>query len=227
MPLITVPFSRLYTGTFLSLFLLVGLTVSVNYFGMFYSFDNSVLQFLLEARTPLLTQIFLVFTFLGNPSFVLPLATLLGLFFLAKKEFYYFILFFGTIFGSSLFWFFLKIITNRSRPTLFSPLVSESAPSFPSGHAALSVAFFGLLAYLFAGGVKTHRARINIFFVWIFIVFGIGLSRLYLGVHYPTDVLAGYLSGLFFLFLGIGLFEQLTQKRAPADKNDERSLLNP
>jgi undecaprenyl-diphosphatase len=215
MPLLKISFSRLFAGAFIALFLLAGLTVSVNYFGMFRSFDNAILQFIYGARGPMLTNMFLVFTFMGDSSFILSVTALLGIIFFYKKWFAYFLLFSGTMFGSAVSTSLLKILAHRARPS-FSPLIPENAFSFPSGHATLSVAFFGLIAYLSASNVRTRTMRVNIFFVWLFAVFIIGLSRLYLGVHYPTDILAGYLAGLFFLCFGIGLFERFA-KKIPAE----------
>lgn len=214
MPLFRISFSRLFAGSLIALFSLIVLTVAVNYFGMFASFDNSLLQFIYSARGPILTKVFLAFTFFGGASVILSITTLLAVIFFYKKEFAYFLLFLGTMFGNAAFAFLLKIVVHRARPS-FSPLIREDSFSFPSGHATLSVAFFGLIAYLLAGSVKTQAARINIFFVWLFLVFAIGLSRLYLGVHYPTDVLAGYLTGFFWLCLGVGFFEQLAIKKIP------------
>lgn len=204
-----ISFSRLLAGALGALFLLVGLTIAVNYFGMFRTLDTSILQFIYGARSPMLTKIFLAFTFLGSAPVILSATALLAVFLFYKKEFAYFLLFFGTMFGNAVFAFLLKVFIHRPRPS-FAPLVSEDSFSFPSGHATLSVAFFGLLAYFFASAAKTRTMRINIFFIWVFLAFGIGFSRLYLGVHYPTDVAAGYLIGLFFLFIGIGLFKRLS-----------------
>ncbi len=212
MPLLNISFSRLFAGALGALLLLVGLTVAVNYFGMFASLDNSILQFIYGARGPMLTKVFLALTFLGGAPVILPITVLLAIVLFYKKEFAYFLLFMGTMFGGAAFAFLLKILVHRARPSFF-PLVSEDSFSFPSGHATLSIAFFGLIAYLATGAVKTRTARINIFFIWLFLVFGIGLSRLYLGVHYPTDILAGYLTGFLWLCLGIGFFEQLGNKR--------------
>lgn len=211
MPLLKISFSRLFAGALGALLLLIGLAVAVNYFGMFASLDNSLLQFIYGARGPWLTKIFLAFTFLGSAPVILSITALFGAIFFYKKKFAYFLLFFGTMFGNAAFAFLLKILVHRARPS-FSPLVSEDSFSFPSGHATLSIAFFGLIAYLAASATKKRISRINIFFIWLFLVFGIGLSRLYLGIHYPTDVLAGYLTGFFWLCLGIGCFELVNKK---------------
>lgn len=211
MSLLKISFSRLFAGALGALLLLGGLTAAVNYFGMFSSFDNDILQFIYGARDPWFTKLFLAFTFFGSAPVIFSATTLLAAILFYKKEFAYFLLFMGTMHGGASFAFLLKILTHRARPS-FSPLVSEGSFSFPSAHATLSIVFFGLIAYLSASFFKTQSARINIFFVWIFLVFGIGLSRLYLGVHYPTDIFAGYLTGFVWLCLGIGLFEQLAQK---------------
>lgn len=214
MPLIKISFPRLFAGAIAALLLLVGLTLAVKYFGMFRGFDAAVLQFLYNARDPLPTNVFLAFTFLGEANFILPATILLAAVLFAKREFGYFFLFLGTIFGSAAFLFAFKFLAHRPRPTLFPPLVVENSFSFPSGHALLAVAFYGLIAYLAASGVQTAGARRVIFVLYVFLALTIGISRLYLGVHYPTDVLAGYLAGFAWLCFGIGLFEWFATKKA-------------
>lgn len=87
----------------------------------------------------------------------------------------------------------LKYAVGRDRPT-FGPL-SESTPSFPSGHAASSMALYGLLAYM-ALRMARGAFRWLLFAGASLLVVAIGLSRVYLGVHYPSDVIAGWLVGL-------------------------------
>jgi undecaprenyl-diphosphatase len=214
MPLLKISFSRLLAGAILALVLLAGLAIAVNYFGMFRGFDTALLQFFSGIHTPILTKVFLAFSSLGELPFILSATGIFALFLLHKKDFAYFLLFFGSVAGSSAFWFIFKLLIQRPRPEIFPPLTIETSFSFPSGHASFAVIFFGLLAYFAAGGVRTRTARFGILFVWIFLCLAIGISRLYLGVHYPTDVLAGYLSGLFFLCLGIELFESLAQQKS-------------
>ncbi|MBI2120089.1 MAG: phosphatase PAP2 family protein [Parcubacteria group bacterium] len=179
---------------------------------MFSAVDTTVLTFLFTLRDPLLTNIFLAFTFLGEAKFILPATVLLAIILFIKKEFGYFLLFLGTIFGGAVFLFLFKFLIHRPRPTLFEPLVVENSFSFPSGHALLAVAFYGLIAYLAASAARTRKTRSLLFILWLLLALGIGFSRLYLGVHYPTDVLAGYLAGFVWLCLGVGLFEQLFSK---------------
>jgi undecaprenyl-diphosphatase len=92
----------------------------------------------------------------------------------------------------------LKGVFQRARPELFDSGYQASFYSFPSGHATVAVGFYGMLTVILAyrlGGA----ARWAVAFCGVLVVLLIGLSRLYLGVHYPTDVIAGYLSALLWL----------------------------
>lgn len=95
--------------------------------------------------------------------------------------------------GSIVLTTFLKAVFRRTRPELFQSDYTASFYSFPSGHATVAVGFYGTLAMLLAlrlGGWK----RWTVAGAGVALVLLIGFSRLYLGVHYPTDILAGYLS---------------------------------
>ncbi|UOK59735.1 phosphatase PAP2 family protein [Bacillus sp. OVS6] len=83
---------------------------------------------------------------------------------------------------------------KRDRPT-FNPLITESGYSFPSGHSMVSFSFLGILAYLLTLMVKKKSLKVLIMALFFFIVFLIGFSRIYLGVHYPSDVIAGFAAG--------------------------------
>jgi undecaprenyl-diphosphatase len=87
----------------------------------------------------------------------------------------------------------LKLIFHRPRPpaAFFGTPLPDSY-SFPSGHALFSVCFFGVLAELASARVKSRASRVAIWMAAVVLAFVIGLSRVYLGVHYPSDVIAGY-----------------------------------
>jgi undecaprenyl-diphosphatase len=88
----------------------------------------------------------------------------------------------------------LKYSFDRLRPTpFFVPM--PRTPSFPSGHALFSFCFYGVLAGLLAGRIRSLRLRVLIWTLAAVTVGLVGLSRIYLGVHYPSDVIAGYLTG--------------------------------
>ena len=85
----------------------------------------------------------------------------------------------------------LKIVLRRPRPPVFFGLPHAFSYSFPSGHAFVGTVFYGLLAGILAGLYPRRRARIVA--AWALLVLAIGFSRVYLGYHYPTDVLGGWL----------------------------------
>ena len=83
----------------------------------------------------------------------------------------------------------------------------EKSFSFPSGHATIAVAFYGFIIYFLIKNVKSWNRKINIFFTGFILIILIGFSRLYLGVHFVSDVWAGYLIGAIWLIIGIGFTE--------------------
>ncbi|MCG8483928.1 MAG: phosphatase PAP2 family protein [Clostridia bacterium] len=106
----------------------------------------------------------------------------------------------------------LKLIFQRERPDILR-LVEESSLSFPSGHAMVSMCFYGFLAYLILR--NSNNKLIRIVSVWMigFIIVMIGISRIYLGVHYASDVLAGFAFGWVWMFLMIIAMEQFYKRR--------------
>ncbi len=98
-----------------------------------------------------------------------------------------------------------KLFFDRPRPEL--ALYIEHTPSFPSAHATIAVAFYGFLAWMIMRNVSGWKAKIHIFFVTLILILLIGFSRLYLGVHYLSDVLAGYFVGGMMLVFSIALLE--------------------
>ena len=94
----------------------------------------------------------------------------------------------------------LKNIVQRPRPTEFR-LIDEKGYSFPSGHSMVSAAFYGFLIYLIFKNVKNKYLKwISIILLTILIIL-IGISRIYLGVHYTSDVLAGFLISISYLII--------------------------
>lgn len=105
------------------------------------------------------------------------------------------LLVFGSVAGGSLLSSALKIGFARPRPDLVDHLVNVSSASFPSGHAMLSAAIYLTLGALLARTEARRSVRGFLFGVAMFLTLIIGVSRVYLGVHYPTDVLAGWSMG--------------------------------
>jgi len=99
----------------------------------------------------------------------------------------------------------LKGVFRRARPELFDSGYQASFYSFPSGHATVAVGFYGMLTVILAYRLR-GLARWAVAVSGVLVVLLIGLSRLYLGVHYPTDILAGYLAALLWLVCVGGVY---------------------
>ena len=110
-----------------------------------------------------------------------------------------------TLAGTTVFVYVAKLVFDRPRPALAVYL--ENTNSFPSGHAAIAVALYGFFAYLLLRDIKKKKYRVLTILFAILFISTIGFSRIYLGVHYVSDVWTGYLLGFFWLLIGISLNE--------------------
>jgi len=102
----------------------------------------------------------------------------------------------------------LKLIVRRARPTGFR-LIAETGYSFPSGHSMVSMAFYGYLIYLIYKNVRNKKLRWTLMTCFSLLILIIGLSRIYLGVHYTSDVFAGFLFSLGYLVVYIKLTDPI------------------
>ena len=113
----------------------------------------------------------------------------------------------------------LKLLFSRPRPEPFFGLASPITHSFPSGHAMVSCCFFGVLAAILAArGAPWARSRLKrmaIFAAAAILVALMGFSRVYLGFHYPTDVLAGYAAAAIWLVLVRAVYPVFTKPSSP------------
>ena len=103
--------------------------------------------------------------------------------------------------------FGLKNIVRRARPDEFR-IIEEAGYSFPSGHSMVSMAFYGLLIYLIYKKVNNKYLKNCLIILLSIIILLIGLSRIYLGVHYTSDVLAGFLLGLSYLIIFVSIINE-------------------
>ncbi len=134
-------------------------------------------------------------TILGNTESVMVFTTLLLVYSIMKKKFKFAWIILLAVIGASLLDFLLKWGFDRNRPEVVPHLVQAYFYSFPSGHAFISAILYPLLAVFLikiTGNLKAKRIIIS---VTVLIVILIGFSRVYLGVHYPSDVIAGWLIG--------------------------------
>lgn len=170
-----------------------------------------------DALSTILRTVMLDVTALGNNG-LLAMVALLGTGFLvaAGKRHLAALLGAGIVtgIGASVI---LKLLFQRARPDVVAHLVTVKTASFPSGHAMNSAVVYLTMAVLLARGQKNPGARLYILGVGIGLTLLIGLSRLYLGVHWPTDVLMGWLFGASWAALIAWAGARLQQKGAVED----------
>lgn len=161
--------------------------------------DTAISQIIYSLRNPFLTNVMYVFTFLGSDILLL-FSSLITIFLVLRKHKHEALLFIFVLGMTALVNIFLKSVIQRPRPTIDPLLTITNSYSFPSGHAMNSFVFYTLLAYFVYHFTKKKRLSTIISTFSLLLIALIGLSRVYLGVHYPTDVLGGYLAG-FFIFI--------------------------
>lgn len=144
----------------------------------------------------------LFITFLGKHHFLIPANLVLIIYFVLQHENWFSIRIIAIALSSLVLMLLLKYLFQRKRP--LSPLLQAAKGlSFPSGHAIMSVTFYGLLLYIFLHTSDTPWIRYMITSVLVLLILLIGYSRVYLRVHYASDVLAGFVIGLLWLLLSL------------------------
>jgi membrane-associated phospholipid phosphatase len=154
--------------------------------------DRNVSQTLHEHATPGWTDVFTAITWMGNLATLVVVLAVAGVV-LARRRWYgdlQFLLL--TALGTKVLTEVFKWSFQRDRPFFPDPLATESTYSFPSGHASMSMAVYGAVAIIVARRVTNLGLRIAVLVGVALLIGLIGFSRIYLGVHYLTDVIAGY-----------------------------------
>jgi undecaprenyl-diphosphatase len=147
----------------------------------------------------------LAITFLGKHVFLVP-ANLILIFYLmfVADQTWLSIRVLAIALSSLALMFVLKWLFNRKRP--LSPLLNAAKGlSFPSGHAIMSVSFFGSLIYWVSHSAAPHTLRFVLILILVILIMLIGFSRIYLRVHYTSDVLAGFMIGVIWLLIALAV----------------------
>ncbi|MDA8430879.1 MAG: LssY C-terminal domain-containing protein [Geobacteraceae bacterium] len=201
LPLTLLGIAFLYT-----LLLLGGIVEDILTLDPIVAVDTRLANLLYFYRNEFLVKGFLWITLLGTAKVVLSVALLSTLLFWIWKKREFILPFWVTICSSGIFSLFGKVAIHRQRPSGIA-VFTESSFSFPSGHATIATALYGFLVYFLWRQTDSWRAKLNIFFTGSVFILAIGFSRLYLGVHFLSDVLGGYLLGLLWLNIGICMVE--------------------
>ena len=221
----TTPTNQKRWFEFLSLSLLLGLAAAIGAL-IFFSwltdqvFEGDALQFDEATRaavhtlaSPLMTAVMRFLSFVGS-TIVLTIGTIIVcVWFATKKWGREAKLFAATMIGAALLNITLKLTFQRARPTPFFNLTPPETYSFPSGHSLASACFFGALAAILTARLKRRRARTMVWIVCATMFLSIGFSRIYLGVHHTTDVIAGFSAALIWILVVRFVEISLSHKR--------------
>lgn len=164
--------------------------------GSTQNFDDAVLRWIGARRDPTYDSIMLEITSLGTASVVTMVVGVAALFLWLNQHKHSAILLFVSTFGGVILNNLLKAGFGRPRPDVIPWGAPATFYSFPSGHAMSATVVYSTVAYLAARLQRTHAARMSIMAVAAIVILLICVSRLYLGVHYPSDVMAGVVIGL-------------------------------
>jgi membrane-associated phospholipid phosphatase len=165
------------------------------------------------------TQVMSAITLLAKHKFLIPAnLSLIGYFLFMRKRTWFSIRVAAIALSSLGIMFLLKYLFKRKRPQ--PPLVRPAKGlSFPSGHAIMSVTFYGLLIYIISQTQKNKPVKWSLIILLVMLIQFIGFSRIYLRVHYASDVLAGYIMGLAWLLISLDLLKRIE------DYNKQYNLL--
>jgi len=171
--------------------------------GNISNFDNSIYSLISNTISNSMTSFMKIITFLGSAYTIITITVLLILF--SKDKIYFSINLIGIFLLNQL----LKHIIQRPRPVDIN-IINESGYSFPSGHSMVSMAVYGLIIYYIYKNINNKRLKWILILLLSILILLIGFSRIYLGVHFPSDVLGGFILSLIWLIMFILIIDNKT-----------------
>lgn len=176
-------------------------------------FDQLVISLIQDLESSNLTGIMKFFTKIGSFSSVLVICLLSAFFlFFVLKHRTELLLFVIVTIGTPIINKILKGLFQRARPELHR-LIEIGGYSFPSGHAMNAFSVYGILTFLLWRHIPTRLGRAALIMISSIFILMIGISRVYLGVHYPSDIIAGYFASSFWLVISIWFFQKYREKQ--------------
>jgi undecaprenyl-diphosphatase len=171
--------------------------------------DMAIFQKLQRLVNPQTDRFMLFITWLGKHQFLVPANLVLILFFLViHKQSWFSVRVAAIALSSLVLMLLLKKLFRRKRP--LAPLLQAvRGLSFPSGHAMMSVTFYGLIIYILSHTIQQAWLFIVLTILLVVLILLIGFSRVYLRVHYASDVTAGFIIGFCWLFISLGVIKKL------------------
>jgi undecaprenyl-diphosphatase len=176
-------------------------------------FDSTIIGYVQGMESPALTQIMKFFTFIGSAPVVVVISlSLLFFLYIVLHHRLELIFFVYAVIGSALLNQLLKHFFHRIRPN-FHRLIDIGGYSFPSGHAMNAFTVYAAITFLLWRHIPYRWGRCILIVVSIIMIIMIGTSRIYLGVHYPSDIIGGYFASGFWVGTAILFFQIYKEKR--------------
>ncbi len=176
--------------------------------------DMRLSNWLHSHRTPSLTRAMFASTFFGSTGAVTCIAVAFGLYLIWRRRFHWLAVVVSTVFGGMLLNKLLKFAFQRPRPFFADPILTLTDYSFPSGHTMMATALYGVLAAYLLTRSTDWRWRVLIVVAAALMIGLVAFSRIYLGVHYLSDVLGAMAEGFAWLSLCLTLMYWVRQQRS-------------
>jgi len=181
--------------------------------GKVAEFDQALISFIRGFETPALTSIMKLFTFIGSFPVVLVIFLIVSfIFYRVLKSRTEIFLVAAVIVGTQVINLLLKLLFHRARPDIHL-LIDVGGYSFPSGHAMSAFAVYGILTFVFWRHIPKSIGRISLIIGSSMFILFIGMSRIYLGVHYPSDIIGGYFASAAWLTVAIWFFQSYKERQ--------------
>ncbi len=161
--------------------------------------DTVIYNLIINLMSTNVTTIMIFISYLGSATTLITLTIAFTILLKNKRDAKYIIINLATVFLLNRI---LKLIVARPRPEILR-LIVEDGYSFPSGHAMVSMGYYGFLIYLIYKNMKDKRIKYPLIVFLSLLILFIGISRIYLGVHYFTDVIGGFVIAIIYLILFI------------------------
>ncbi|MDQ0193203.1 phosphatase PAP2 family protein [Paenibacillus wynnii] len=170
--------------------------------------DLYIINKVQSVESPFLTSLAKSLSFVGSSQLALELAliTMVLLIIVVRHRMELVLFLWVVVLGSQILNMFLKLQFHRARPTIYQ-MIEQEGHSFPSGHSMTAFSLYVVIAYLLWHSISSKSGRRLLIAGTILITTGIGWSRVYLGVHYPSDVIGGYTASAAWLMLSIGFLQ--------------------
>lgn len=155
-----------------------------------------------------ITKTMIFITYLGNWQTIIGLGIIISIILMASRQKKMVLFLVGGTAAGELFYALLKNIIQRARPDSGIALITQNGYSFPSGHAFVPLIFYGMIGYYFFKKSKNLPSKIISIAAPITLILLIGFSRVFLGVHWASDIFAGWIFGAIFLYILIRLYNR-------------------